>query len=73
MTTQTTIQKLLTEQELAEIFGFKATTLRRWRWEGVGPVFRKIGSCVRYHPDDIAAYVEQAARQNTTKLGGAES
>lgn len=68
----TAIQKLLTEMEVAEIFGFKASTLRRWRWAGTGPKFRKIGGSVRYHPDDIEKYIDGATRQNTAKIGGAE-
>ncbi|MCF6217018.1 MAG: helix-turn-helix domain-containing protein [Emcibacter sp.] len=65
----TYLQKLLTEQEVAGFFGFKASTLRRWRWAGTGPKFRKIGGCVRYHPDDISDYVDSATRTNTTKMG----
>jgi len=65
MTNTTNIPTLLNELQAAEILNIKATTLRRWRWEGIGPNFRKIGSSVRYSPDDINSFIESASRQNT--------
>jgi len=67
MTNQTNIPILLTEHQAAEILNIKATTLRRWRWEGKGPSFRKIGASVRYAPADLENYINAAARQNTSK------
>lgn len=71
MTNQTNIQFLLNEHQAAEILNIKATTLRRWRWEGKGPSFRKIGSAVRYHADDLNSFIEGASRQNTCHKGTA--
>lgn len=63
-----TLPILLNETETAQILNIKPATLRRWRWLGTGPNFRKIGSNVRFHPDDIASYIEQAQRSNTSQV-----
>lgn len=67
VTNLSSIPTLLNEHQAAEILNIKATTLRRWRWEGRGPQFRKIGSAVRYQPDDISSFIESASRQNTCR------
>ena len=58
---------LVTETEAAERLGLRVATLRRWRWAGQGPAFRKIGAAVRYHPTDLDDYIEQARRTNTSQ------
>lgn len=63
---------LVNETEAARILGLSVKTLRRWRWAGRGPAYRKIGSAVRYHPDeDLAAFVEAARRTSTSDTGEA--
>lgn len=57
---------LLTEKQVAEILAIEPATLRRWRWSGSGPRFRKIGSAVRYHPEDVTAFIDKAARNSTS-------
>lgn len=70
MATTTTAPALLNEHEAARILGLSVKTLRRWRWAGRGPAYRKIGSAVRYHPDeDLAAFVEAARRTSTSDPG----
>jgi hypothetical protein len=61
---------LLDETRAARILGLSVKTLRRWRWAGKGPAFRKIGRAVRYAPDDIEAYVAAARRISTSDNGG---
>jgi predicted site-specific integrase-resolvase len=50
------LDRLLNEKEAAEILGISVKTARRWRWAGKGPIFRRIGACVRYHPADLEAF-----------------
>lgn len=50
--------KLLTENEAANLLALSAKTLRRWRWAGKGPEFVKLGGAVRYRAEDIAAFIE---------------
>ena len=72
MTTENTTLALVNETEAARILGLSVKTLRRWRWAGRGPAYRKIGSAVRYHPDeDLAAFVEAARRTSTSDTGEA--
>lgn len=61
---------LLNELQAAEMLSVSPATLRRWRWAGKGPRFRKIGGAVRYAPGDIDAYIEASLRSSTTCLEG---
>ena len=70
MTTNTqNSARLLTEMEVAELLSIESTTLRRWRWSGRGPRFRKLGAAVRYHPNDVSAFIDAASRTSTTDTG----
>ncbi len=62
--------RLLNEHEAAYALGLKVATLRRWRWAGKPPRFLKIGSAVRYDPDELADFLEAARRTSTTDSGG---
>ena len=65
---------LLTETEVSKLLGgVRIATLRRWRWAGKGPVFRKIGACVRYQLEDVEAYIHAARRTSTSDRGAAMS
>jgi Helix-turn-helix domain len=43
-------EPLITEGEAASLLRVSLTSLRRWRREGRGPVYRKLGRSVRYRP-----------------------
>ena len=53
------------ESELAARWGVAPKTLRRWRQECIGPVFKKIGSRVTYLLPDIEAYERRVSRHAT--------
>jgi hypothetical protein len=57
---------LMNERDAAAVMGMRPATLRRWRWSGRGPAFKKIGAAVRYAPEDIAAFIEAADRRSTS-------
>ena len=59
---------LLREQEVADILNFKVATLRRWRWAGKGPRYRKIGGAVRYSVEDLKAFIEASVRSCTAEV-----
>lgn len=44
---------LMTEQEVSKRLNVSVASLRRWRLLGRGPAFLKIGSLVRYRPEDL--------------------
>ena len=52
-------KKLLNEHEVAEILNVSAPTLRKWRWEGKGPQFVKVGHRVAYKSIDIESYIDR--------------
>lgn len=68
MTIQEHISQLFKEKEAATVLGIKPGTLRKWRWEGKGPKFFKIGSSVRYSIEDLQNYIAKARRQNTSEI-----
>jgi hypothetical protein len=58
-------EPLITEREAAGILRVSVTSLRRWRREGSGPVYRKLGRTVRYRPYDLSDFVASAGRRET--------
>jgi predicted DNA-binding transcriptional regulator AlpA len=60
---------LLDETRAAHILSLSVKTLRRWRWAGKGPVFRKIGRAVRYASSDLEAFISSALRTSTSDTG----
>jgi len=59
------LETLLTEREAASVLQVSLTSVRRWRREGRGPVYRKIGRSVRYRQDDLADFVASARCMET--------
>ena len=60
--------QLLTQSEAAELLRLKPKTLARWRWDGKGPAYRKIGGAVRYSATDLQAFVEASIRHSTSAV-----
>lgn len=59
----TDLRRALTEKEAADILGLTPKALQKWRWQGKGPVFCKVGRLVRYLPGDIDAFLESCKVQ----------
>jgi hypothetical protein len=57
---------LVNEHEAARRLGMKVSTLRRWRWQGIGPIFCRIGAAVRYDPRDLNTFIEASRRCSTS-------
>jgi predicted DNA-binding transcriptional regulator AlpA len=53
--------RLLNEYDVADIFRLSVATMRHWRLTGKGPKWLKLGSAVRYRPEDVQAYLEGRA------------
>jgi len=60
-------EPLITEGEAAGILRVSVTSLRRWRRQGAGPMFRKLGRTVRYRPNDLSDFVASAGRMSTSR------
>jgi predicted site-specific integrase-resolvase len=43
----------MTEEDVSKRLNVSVASLRRWRVEGRGPLFIKVGSLVRYRPEDL--------------------
>jgi predicted DNA-binding transcriptional regulator AlpA len=52
------LAELLNEHDVARITGLSVASVRRWRLFRQGPKYIKIGSAVRYKPEDISAWLE---------------
>jgi hypothetical protein len=61
--------KLLNEQQTSKETGFKVSTLRKRRWQGLPPKFLKVGSKVFYQPKEIEKFLESCVRNSTTDKG----
>jgi len=48
---------LMTENEVSKRLNVSVASLRRWRLLKRGPAFLKVGSLVRYQPDDLDAWL----------------
>lgn len=48
---------LMTEQEVSKRLTVSVASLRRWRLVQRGPAFLKVGSLVRYRPEDLEAWL----------------
>jgi DNA-binding transcriptional MerR regulator len=49
----------MTEEHLSKFWSITVDTLRRWRQNGTGPAYIKVGGRVLYRPEDIKEYERQ--------------
>jgi len=49
---------LLTPKEVSEALGVATQTLAKWRSDGTGMPYIKLGGAVRYRADEVAAWVD---------------
>lgn len=48
---------LITPAELAEYLGVEVSTTDQWASRGGGPLYHKVGTHRRYHPEDVKAWL----------------
>ena len=56
----------LHQVELARRWKLSPRTLERWRWQGQGPRYLKIGGRVVYRVEDVEAYESDQVRSSTS-------
>ena len=61
--------QLLTPEQVAGILKLSPATLARWRWDGSGPPFIKIGGRVRYAESDVEQFIHNGIRTSTSDHG----
>lgn len=64
---QAPLPRLLRSQEAADYLGLGQSTLAKLRLTGGGPVFRKLGRSVRYHPDDLERWAGERSQRSTSE------
>ncbi len=57
--------RCISQNELAKRWQVSESTLERWRYEGIGPVFMKLRGKVRYRDSDILAFEARALQAST--------
>jgi len=62
---------LLTECDVSERLHVSVASLRRWRLENRGPRFIKVGSLVRYRPEDLERWLLEQPTGGAQKSKGA--
>ncbi len=58
-------QVLMTQRELCNRWQLSGATLERWRSEGIGPIYVKLGGQVRYRREDVLTYKVSCLRNST--------
>jgi len=53
----------LTTAEVAERLKVSVPTVKRWRREGIGPLWHRAGRQIRYRPAEVDRWVEEDGRQ----------
>jgi predicted DNA-binding transcriptional regulator AlpA len=51
------MDRCIGERQLAELTNLTAQTLRRWRCEGKGPRFLRLGGAVKYRMSDVESWL----------------
>ena len=68
--TDTTVRRLLSVDEVAEVLGVPVTTLYQWRHKGVGPVGLRVGRHLRYRAVDISEWIDRRAAEEANSQRG---
>ena len=53
-----TTERLWGPKDVAEYLGIPVQTIYQWRTRGYGPPGRRVGTHVRFLPDDVRAWVK---------------
>jgi hypothetical protein len=56
------LPQLVTPKQAAEILGRSVNTLKRWRYEGIGPEWIELEGRVSYDVKVLLAYIEKNTR-----------
>jgi predicted DNA-binding transcriptional regulator AlpA len=66
--------KYLSEKDFSAISGFSVYTIQQWRHYDKGPIYRKIGTSVRYLLTDIQKWMDETivTPRNATDMKGDE-
>lgn len=52
---------MMTEREAADLLAVSVFTLRSWRSQRRGPVYRRVGGAIRYDFADLMAFLDEGS------------
>ena len=58
---------MMTTRQAADYLGLSVHTLNKWRWDGRGPRYIKLGAAVRYRQDELDRFIEAGQTAHTTR------
>ena len=61
-------QALVTQRELCSRCQLSEATLERWRSDGIGPIYVKLGGQIRYRREDVLEYEVSCLRKSTYEV-----
>lgn len=61
---------LVTEKSAARLYAVSTAALRRWRREGRGPRWVRVGKCVRYRVRDLEQFLDANSREGEGDMNG---
>ena len=61
------VERLLSTEEVAEVPGRPARTLRQLRYLGEGPRYLKVGATVRYRARDVEVWLKAQEREGAVR------
>jgi predicted DNA-binding transcriptional regulator AlpA len=61
------MERLLTQTEAAEYLRLSPRSLERWRVEGIGPRYSKLGKRIVYLARDLEQWVADRVRNSTSE------
>jgi len=59
---------LLIDSEVAKITKFSVSSVRKWRVQGRGPLYLRLGNSIRYKEQDVLHYVQSGKLYSETGL-----
>ena len=60
------MERLMSTEEVAEVLGRPARTLRQWRYLGEGPRYLKVRATVRYRARDVELWLQAQEREGAS-------
>ena len=62
-------REYLSTQQAADYLGVSLKTIAKWRVQGVGPAYRKIGRIIKYLVNDLDGWADSRLRKSTSDPG----
>jgi predicted DNA-binding transcriptional regulator AlpA len=62
---------LVQPSELAKMLGVSLSCLAKWRMQGDGPAFLKLGSRIAYRPEAVETWLTERERKSTSDRAAA--